>query len=69
MCQIASVRLWSFFFGGSTLVIIVVEVGLDLLVELVQSKEEKVIYSFCRAKLENLIIIPAAYLLILIHVN
>ena len=65
----ASVRLWSFIFGGLTLVTIVVEVGLDLLVALMQPKKEKVFYSFCRTKLENLIIIPAADLLILRHAN
>ena len=62
-----SVRLWSFFFGGLKLVTIVV--GLDILVELVQPKEEKVFYSFCQTKLENLIVIPAADLLILRHAN
>ena len=43
----ASVRLWSFIFGGLTLVTIVVEVGLDLSAE----------------KLENIIIISALDLL------
>ena len=65
----ASVRLWSFIFGGVTLVTIMVRVGLDLLVALAQPKKKVFLYSFCWTKLENLIIIPAADLLILGHAN
>ena len=65
----ASVRLLSFFFGGSIFFTIIAEVGLDILVELVQPKEENVFYSFCRTNLENIIFIQAADLLILRDAN
>ena len=43
--------------------------SLDLSVELVQLKYEKVFFSFRRPKLENLIIVPAGDLLMLRHAN
>ena len=43
--------------------------SLDLSVELVQLKDEKVFFSFRRPKLENLIIVPAGDLLMLRHAN
>ena len=55
----ASVRLRSFIFGGSTLVTIMVEVGLDLLVELVQPKGQLIskclfgVFNFLQKTNEN----------------
>jgi hypothetical protein len=51
-------QMWSFHLSS-----------LDLSVELVQLKDEKVFFSFRRPKLENLIIVPAGDLLMLRHAN
>ena len=51
-------QMWSFHLSS-----------LDLSLELVQPKDEKVFYSLRRPKLENLIIVPAGDLLMLRHAN